>query len=119
MAELCAPEERYVFRTGDLGQARQFLDANGFAFDIAPREKKLLDLFIDSEDLQSTSVLYMQRGASSVLTRTGAHSACGDYWIMLPIREAMAGTVDGHELELGPTRGLVTTSGRPFTIKST
>ena len=93
MAELCAPEERYVFRTSDLEQARLFLDANGFAFDIPRRERKALDLFIDSEDLQSTSILYMQRGAPAALKRTDRQSACGDFWIVLPIRETMEGTI--------------------------
>lgn len=116
MAELCAPDERYVFRTSDLSQARQFLDSNGFTFEIARRERRALDLFIDSEDLQNTSVLYMQRGASAALTRNDRQSACGDYWIVLPIRETMEGSVGGHSVSLAPTRGLVTTAGRRFAV---
>ena len=98
MAELCAPDERYIFRTGDLEQARLFFDSNGFRFDVARRERNALDLFIDSEDLQRTSVLYMQRGASSALVRNDRASACGDYWIVLPIRfEMWASSVGTRE----------------------
>jgi AraC-like DNA-binding protein len=118
MAELCAPEDRYVFRTGDLDQAQLFLGANGFTFEVAPRERKALDLFIDSEDLQNTSILYMQRGASSSLTRTTHDSACGDYWIVLPIREAMEGVVGGSSVQLGPMEGMVSTHGRPFSLRT-
>lgn len=119
MATLCAPEERYVFRTGDIDQARQFLDFNGFDLQVAPSERNLLDLFIDSEDLQSTSVLYMRRGASADLTRTDRQSACGDYWIVLPLRETMGGAVCGNQISLGPEQGLVCSPGRPFTIHTT
>src|SRR5262245_35847066 len=116
MAQLCAPEVRYVFRTRDLGVARRFLDSNGFTFEVARRERKALDLFVDSEDLQRTSVLYMQRGASAALTRNDRQSACGDYWIVLPIRETMEGIVGRRSLALAPTRGLVSSAGRPFAV---
>jgi AraC-like DNA-binding protein len=118
MAELCAPDERYVFRTSDLAQAREFLDSNGFTLEVARRERKALDLFIDSEDLQNTSVLYMQRGAAAGLVRNDRGSACGDYWVVLPLREAMEGSVGGRSVSLAPTRGMVTTAGRRFAVNT-
>ena len=118
MAELCAPDERYVFRTSDLAQAREFLDSNGFTLEVARRERKALDLFIDSEDLQNTSVIYMQRGAAAGLVRNDRGSACGDYWVVLPLREAMEGSVGGRSVSLAPTRGMVTTAGRRFAVNT-
>lgn len=114
--EVC--DQRYVFRTGDLGQARDFLNAFGFTFEVARRERRGLDLCVDSEDLASTSVIYMQRGAHAELTQQEGSRACGDYWIVLPVRETMQAAVAGDSMVLGPGRGFVSSPNRRFSLKT-
>jgi AraC-like DNA-binding protein len=116
MIPACPPrfEKHNLYRIKQLDRATEFLASCGFGFEVPAAEKHVVDLRFNCACLGTTAVIFMQTGSLATIT----HQEDDLFWVLLPIREAMAATVGTGEVILGPERAAVTSPTLGFSLKT-
>jgi AraC-like DNA-binding protein len=94
-----------IFQSRNAEETRAFLRGKNYGFDLPPRQAAGLDTRINGLYLPQSYVGYIQYGAASVSFSSGRDRS--DYWVQLPLRGHLQGTV-GHDLvECTPRRAAI------------
>ena len=103
------------FHTRDADEARAFLSSKDYELDLSRSDARQTDLRINGVYLPGAYVGYYQFGAP-IVART--HAACHDYWINLPLEEAIEATIGAETLICGPQRGFVSSPTLQYVVRT-
>jgi hypothetical protein len=84
------------FHTRDADEAQAFLSTKDYELDLSRRDARQIDLRINGVYLPGAYVGYFQYGAP-IVART--HADRHDYWINLPLEEAIEATIGADHVE--------------------
>ncbi|HEY7552735.1 MAG TPA: AraC family transcriptional regulator [Hyphomicrobiaceae bacterium] len=104
-----------IFGSRDPDEARAFLRAKEFRFDISRRVARQLDLRINGIYLPGVYVGYIQYGAPGEIRTTPARD---DYWLQLPIQEEIEFEIARWRIACGPERAAVSSPTHELVIRT-
>src|SRR5260370_38769621 len=91
------------FHTRDADEARAFLSTKDYELHLSRSDARQIDLRINGVYLRGAYVGYYQYGAP-IVART--HASRHDYWINLPLGEAIQATLGAGKPICGPQQGV-------------
>ena len=97
-------EKHRIFCSRDPDEARTFLYAKQFQFELSPRVAKQLDMQINGIYFPGLYVGYIQYGSPAEIRTSPARN---DYWLQIPIQEHFEVTVARECVACGPDRAAV------------
>src|SRR5258708_37177391 len=102
------------FHTRDADEARAFLSTKDSELDLSRSDARQIDLRINGVYLRGAYVGYYQYGAP-IVART--HASRHDYWINLPLEEAIEATIRAETLICGPPQGFLASPTLPYCVR--
>jgi AraC-like DNA-binding protein len=103
------------FYTRDADEARAFLNIKEYEVELSRRHARQIDLRVSGVYLPGTYIGYYQYGAP-IVART--HDGRNDYWINLPLEEAIEATIGGETLICGRQQGFVASSTLQYVVRT-
>ena len=103
------------FHTRDAGEAQAFLSTKEYELDLSRRDARQIDLRINGVYLPGVYIGYYQYGAPMV-ART--HADRHDYWINLPLEEAIEATIGAETLICGSQQGFVSSPTLQYVVRT-
>src|SRR5260221_3227328 len=103
------------FHTRDADEARAFLSTKDYELDLSRSDARQIDLGINGVYLRGAYVGYYQYGAP-IVART--HASRHDYWINLPLEEAIEATIGAETLICGPQQGFVSSPTLQYLVRT-
>jgi AraC-like DNA-binding protein len=103
------------FHTRDADEAQAFLSTKDYELDLSRRDARQIDLRINGVYLAGAYVGYYQYGAP-IVART--HADRHDYWLNLPLEEAIEATIGAETLICGPQQGFVSSPTLQYLVRT-
>jgi AraC-like DNA-binding protein len=103
------------FHTRDAGEAQAFLSTKDYKLDLSRHDARQIDLRINGVYLPGTYVGYYQYGAP-IVART--HADRHDYWINLPLEEAIEATIGAETLICSRQQGFVSSPTLQYVVRT-
>lgn len=111
MAQIEGPllERLRIFQSRSAEETRAFLREKSYGFELPPKHAQGLDTRINGLYLPQSYLGYIQYGDASVSFSSGRDRT--DYWLQLPLRGHLEGTVGRDLVACAPGRGVITSPG--------
>ena len=108
-------EKHRIFCSRDADEARAFLCAKQFRFELSPQAAKQLNMRINGIYFPGFYVGYIQYGSPAEIRTTPARS---DYWLQIPIEEHFEVRVARECVACGPDRAAVSSPSGELLIRT-